>query len=292
MKDCTGATMSAGHINMQDPQTVISGIEEMAIEAGNVILAIRSKGITRTDKQDGSPVTEADMAADQLIRDRLAQLAPGITAITEESWEAAEQQGEPEQYWCVDPLDGTKGFINGGSDFTVNIALIRNRCPRLGVIYAPALGCLWAADGKKAWRRSARPAADHSLASLGTATRILARPAKLEKPRVVATRAHRTAALEDWLQRIDPSEAVAVGSSLKFCTIAEGKADLYPRIGPTMEWDTAAGQSIVETAGGTMVSSGGAPFLYGKPGRLNGYFTVTAKLAGPVPVNWLPPLQE
>ena len=266
-------------------------IEEIAIEAGNAIMGFRDQGFDKNQKTDGSPVTEADLAADQIISDRLKSMAADIPAITEETFSAKEDTN-PVQYWCVDPLDGTKGFINGGRDFTVNIALIDQGYPVLGVIYAPAMGVLWGGADGRAWKRMAAASGQMTLAAMGDAMPISARQARLEKPDVVATKAHRSPELEHWINLIDAGEAIAVGSSLKFCSIAEGDADLYPRMGPTMEWDTAAGQAILEAAGGQMLSPDGTRFGYGKPGRLNGYFSATAKLDGAVPTHWLPPVDQ
>ncbi len=263
-------------------------IEALSIRAGNAIMNVRLRGVERTDKADGSPVTEADLAADRIIREGLEEIAPGIPAITEETYKGHDDT-EAEQYWCVDPLDGTKGFINGGRDFTVNIALIRHRAPALGVIYAPATGELWAGMDGMATKRETGPSPNQTLEAMGEARPITARRAEITHPHIVATKAHRGPALEAWIERLNAAENVAVGSSLKFCVIAEGKADLYPRIGPTMEWDTAAGQAIVEAAGGSVIGPDGNAFMYGKPGRLNGYFAAMASLDGTPPSEWVPP---
>ena len=264
-------------------------LEEITIKAGNAIMAVRDRDFDKTIKNDGSPVTEADLAADKIINEGLSELSPDIEAITEETF-SAEKDKNPVQYWCVDPLDGTKGFISGGKDFTVNIALVDVRYPVMGIIYAPALGVLWGGAAGRAWKRVASaPSGQMTLSEMGDAMPIHARPARFEKPDVVATKAHRSPELEHWINLIDAGDAIAVGSSLKFCTIAEGNADLYPRMGPTMEWDTAAGQAILEAAGGQVFAPDGKRFAYGKTGRLNGYFTATAQLDGDLPSSWLPP---
>ncbi|XDZ64788.1 3'(2'),5'-bisphosphate nucleotidase CysQ [Alphaproteobacteria bacterium LSUCC0684] len=272
----------------------ITHLETIAIDAGNAIMQIRKRGVERDHKADGSPVTAADLAADEIITSGLLEIAPSLPAITEETY-TGEDDHEPGEYWCVDPLDGTKGYINGGKDFTVNIALIRDRHPVLGVIYAPATGTLWAGAECKAWKRQADISGQDdlltkaSLDDLGAAFPISSRKVRREDPDVVATRAHRGPALEAWIARIGAQSSVAVGSSLKFCVIAEGEADLYPRIGPTMEWDTAAGQAIVEASGGLVIGPDGTPFGYGKPGRLNGYFAAMGQVDGSVPSEWIPP---
>ena len=277
-----GTVTRASHLHL---------IEALAVKAGNAILEARAGGVDSRRKPDGSPVTEADLAADRIIVDGLRELAPDIAAITEETY-TGEDPAEPESYWCVDPLDGTKGFINGGRDFTVNIALIRNRAPVLGVIHAPATGELWAGMEGAAHKRQAGPKPDHTLETLGEARPIEARKARTERPDIVATRAHRTAMLEDWIARLDVAEHISVGSSLKFCVLAEGRADLYPRASTTMEWDTAAGQAILEAAGGKVVAADGSAFAYGKPDRRNGYFSALARLEGDPPQAWLPPRED
>ncbi len=274
---------------MLDSAGLITHIESLSVEAGNAILQAREKGIEATDKPDGSPVTEADLAADRIIIEGLDRIAPGIPAVTEETYTAAADH-EAEEYWCVDPLDGTKGFINGGKNFTVNIALIANRTPQLGVIYAPALGVLWAGHRDTAWRREIKsPSAEAKLEDFTPVHTINVLTANLEHPTVVATRSHRGPKLEAWIESLNVRDAIAVGSSLKFCTIAEGKADLYPRTGSTMEWDTAAGQAIVEAAGGRVLNADGKRFGYGKPDRRNGYFAAMARIDGAPPANWIPP---
>ncbi len=266
----------------------ITRIEEITIEAGNAVMRIRQDGYNKDQKADGSPITEADLAADAIIIRALTALNPDIPAITEETWNA-DTDLDPDAYWCVDPIDGTKGFINGSPDFTVNIGLIKNNYPVLGVIYAPALGTIWTGYDGKAWMRKNDGEGDKTLGLMGVATAISARNINPNTPDIVATRAHRGQMLDSWINRLNPATSIAVGSSLKFCTLAEGHADLYPRIGPTMEWDTAAGQAILEAAGGTMVGGNGARFYYGKKGRLNGVFSAIGKVNGAIPQNWLPP---
>ena len=271
----------------------ISEIEHLAISAGNAIMTIRDRSYDKEFKSDGSPVTEADLAADTIINEGLIALTPDLPRITEETWQGDQNKDEPLSYWCVDPLDGTKGFINGGRDFTVNIALIHARFPVLGVIYAPASGLLWAGgtdhDGTvSAWMRNCETPLPQ-LADFTSRKPISVHKANIDNPVIVATKAHRSPALENWITTLNASSSAAVGSSLKFCELAEGKADLYPRIGPTMEWDTAAGQAILEAAGGIMLDADGLRFSYGKPGRLNGPFSAMAGLDGDPPTSWIAP---
>ena len=223
---------------------LIKSIERLAVRAGTEILALVESGITHNTKPDGSPVTNADDAADAIICEGLHDLTPEWQAITEESW-----QGTPPPYdapyWCVDPLDGTNGFLNGGKDYTVNIALIHEHYPLLGVIVAPARGMLWASDGETAWTYSLQDS-EEELRSLK------ARICNTASPIVIAARSRRSQSdiFDTWLSHLTPSTTLSAGSSLKFCHLATGKADFYPRISPTMEWDTAAGQAILEAAGG------------------------------------------
>jgi 3'(2'),5'-bisphosphate nucleotidase len=267
-----------------------SDIEIIAIAAGDAIMAFRERGYKKDKKADGSPVTDADLAADDIINQQLTGLTPDLPRITEETWQGTDRGDEPREYWCVDPLDGTKGFINGSRDFTVNISLIRNRYPVLGVIYAPALGRIWAGSEGAAWmRETPAPTASLTLDDFGGAVPINVRAAKKTHPVIITTKSHRSVALDDWISRLHPVSDASVGSSLKFCKLAEGKADLYPRISPTMEWDTAAGQAILEAAGGTMIGADGTRFSYGKAGRLNGTFAAMADIKGSVPDAWHPP---
>ena len=266
----------------------IDQIADIAIDAGRAIMAVRNRDFNKTMKPDGSPVTEADLAADEIINASLGLLTPDITRITEETWEDDQDQSEPPQYWCVDPLDGTKGFINGGRDFTVNIGLIDNRYPVMGVIYAPALGRIWAGHGDDAWMCDAVADIPKTLADFTPKTALKARPIQEQHPVIVATKAHRGPALESWISQLDAASSSAVGSSLKFCHLAMGSADLYPRIGPTMEWDTAAGQAILEAAGGTMIGIDGQRFAYGKAGRLNTPFAAMGAVET-IPSSWYPP---
>ncbi len=255
-------------------------IEEIAIAAGNLAMHYRREGLDIGTKADGSPVTQADLAADELIRQKLLHLTPDIAAITEETWDEKDDP-KPETYWCVDPIDGTRGYINGSKEFTINIGLIDQHYPVLGVIYAPALGRIWTGGYGKAGLREAgilQPLHTRSTAS--------------NHPDILTTKSRRNATLTKWIEGLDAKSAINVGSSLKFCTIAEGKADLYPRTSPTMEWDTAAGQAIVEAAGGCVLNPQGARFSYGKPQRLNGHFAAMGVAAEDAPLNWLAPQHD
>ncbi len=223
----------------------------LAIDAGKEILRLGPRSVAVTTKADASPVSEADIAAHHIIRQGLLSEFPDITIVSEEGDEFT-QQAEA-AFWLVDPLDGTKGFLRGEPEYTVNIALVVQRRPVLGVIYVPAMGMLYTgAENLGAWK------------SNGVVTPIRVKDWAEGEKTVVVSRHHRS---PDELERLRTHGAERVlekNSSYKFCMVAEGSAHLYPRTGPTMEWDTAAGHAIVNAAGGEMVTRDGTPFLYGK----------------------------
>lgn len=214
-------------------------------------------------KADRSPVTDADHAADAAIKPALAALLPGVTVVTEESIAAAptpEALAEA-RYWLVDPLDGTREFVAHRAEFTVNIALVEKRRPLLGVLHVPAQDITYAAAGAGTAVK---------IAGAGAGAPIAARAAPAAGLVVAHSRSHNSRTdLEEFLAPFRVSERVVVGSALKFGLIAEGKADLYPRLGPTSEWDTAAGQAILEAAGGAVTDHAGKALAYGKPGFRN-----------------------
>jgi 3'(2'), 5'-bisphosphate nucleotidase len=229
-------------------------------------------------KSDGSPVTAADLAADEVIRRELAQHLPGVLVITEESCPAA-RVANAERFILVDPLDGTREFIKGSTEFTVNIALIERGTPVAGAVYAPALGLLYA-GGKAAYH--ARLANADAEPSLGAMQPIVVRPPPPEGWHVVVSRSHLDPATKEWIARHRIAEHRPAGSSLKFCLVAEGQADVYPRLGPTMEWDTAAGHAVLIAAGGAVMDLDGRPMQYGKPDFRNGSFIAWGKGAGTI----------
>ncbi len=255
----------------------------VAFAAGQAILAVRRAGAHVEWKADSSPVTEADRAAEAVISAALADLAPGVPVIAEE---AAYEGRVPETgsaFFLVDPLDGTKEFVRGGNDFTVNIGLVRDGAPALGVILLPATGKLfWGAVGAGAWR---------AMMTDGVVTGrqpIRVRAAPDGPIAVVASRSHRTPETDAYIRRYDVEKLVAAGSSMKFCALASGKADLYPRMGTTMQWDTAAGDAILRAAGGIVVTLDGRPLSYGPGGEpgAEGYrnpWFVAAGSVTPVP---------
>jgi 3'(2'), 5'-bisphosphate nucleotidase len=220
-------------------------------------------GARAVAKGDGSPLTEADLAAHDAILAGLAEACPGIPVISEEDATRAEVPPDG-PFILVDPLDGTREFLSGSGDFTVNIALVEDGVPVAGVVYAPALGRLW---------RGA-VGAGATLHEAGAARPIAARTPQAGGLVAVASRSHRDAETDAFLAGLPIAGLRSVGSSLKFCLVAEGEADLYPRFGPTMEWDTAAGQAVLEAAGGRVLTPSGQPFRYGKAGAAwrNGAF--------------------
>ena len=239
--------------------------------AGAEILALVAAGYEIETKSDQSPVTVCDRAAEAIILAALARAAPGIPVIAEEEVAAGRIPAPGDMYFLVDPLDGTKEFVRGGDDYTVNIGLIVGGTPRLGVVYQPALDRLHLGlVGEGAW-----------LEENGTRTSIATR--KLGEERAaVASKSHFNQATADYLdQAIGACGHVAVGSSLKFCLVAEGRADIYPRLSPTSEWDTAAGHAVLLAAGGRVDGLDGSPLTYGKTAFLNRGFCATAGWAAP-----------
>ena len=225
----------------------------IAEDAGRAILAIQTGNLDVRLKDDQSPLTAADEAADGIIRRALRAVEPRHPIVSEES--AEDRTVEANTFWLVDPLDGTKEFIAGRNEYTVNIALVRDHVPVMGTVHVPALGITYFCDEDGAWRKEPRKPA-----------RIQVRAPRPGKLTAVASRSHRDAETDDFLERHGVTDTVSVGSSLKFCLLAEGKADVYPRFGPTMEWDTAAGHAVLLRAGGSVETFDGNAFLYGKPG--------------------------
>jgi len=234
------------------------------LAAGRVILAVRADGGDHTIKGDGSPVTLADTRAEAILLEALKEAVPNIPVVAEEAAEAGNIPKTAEAFFLVDPLDGTKEFIRGGTDFTVNIGLIKNGVPVFGQIYVPATGRFYEGEtGQGAW------AADIDCNRYDIFADTEKTPISVRHPdplslMAVASRSHRSDETNAWLADHNINDTVSAGSSLKFCLLAEGKADVYPRHGPTMEWDTAAGHAILSAAGGCVENLDGTAFLYGK----------------------------
>jgi 3'(2'), 5'-bisphosphate nucleotidase len=251
---------------VSDPSRIALKEELVAVArgAGAVILDIYNRDFETLRKADRSPVTEADTAAEAVILEALTRLAPDIPVVAEEQCaKDGVPLSAPKRFFLVDPLDGTKEFIARNGEFTVNIALIEDGRPVLGVVYLPATDACYAGLGGKAERRIGS----------GAPEAVAARATPAEGLTMAISRSHANKGeIERAKERFNIAGTIVAGSSLKFCRIAEGVADLYPRFGDTMEWDTAAGQAVLEAAGGRVETPEGAPLRYGKAGFRNGHF--------------------
>jgi 3'(2'), 5'-bisphosphate nucleotidase len=255
---------------------LLDPVVTLALEAGEAILEVYASDFDVQAKDDQSPLTQADMASHRIIVAGLKKLTPDLPLISEESGlPEFEERGRWNPYWLIDPLDGTKEFVKKNGEFTVNIALIEDHRPVLGVVHVPVrnmtyTGCRGVGAELRADGEDPTP--------IGVA-RQSATPV-----RVVGSRSHRGTSLDRFLQNLGDFEMHPTGSSLKFCLVAEGSADVYPRLGPTSEWDTAAAQAVVEQAGGAVLELDGNPLSYNnKSDILNPYFLV----AGPTDHDWL-----
>ena len=253
-----------------DSDDLLAAIRLIAERAGKEILAYYAEAeeIEVREKHDKSPVTEADDAAEDVILEMLRTLTPDIPTVSEEAMSAGD---DPDvsggRFWLVDPLDGTREFLSRNGEFTVNIALIENGVPVAGVVHAPALAMTWCGAG------GAGPAVATFSETDKPTMRIRARAIPDEGATVVASRRHGdTDKLHAFLAGYSVKDRLSAGSSLKFCLVASGRADLYPRFGRTMEWDTAAGHAVLLAAGGQVSTEGGAPLAYGKPEFENPHF--------------------
>ena len=237
----------------------------LARDAARVIMTVYASDFAVRDKADLSPVTEADELAEKVILAGLARHFPGTPVIAEEQVAAGRKAEAAETFFLVDPLDGTKEFLSRNGEFTVNIALVSKGVPVAGVVYAPATQqFFWGERGKGAAFQSF--AVDDAVADCAW-QKITVRKPPRDGLTVLASRSHRDAETENYLAGLRVKSLVSAGSSLKFCLVAKGEADLYPRFGRTMEWDTAAGQAVLEAAGGKVTDVAGAPLLYGKAER-------------------------
>jgi 3'(2'), 5'-bisphosphate nucleotidase len=265
---------------IMDLENLLEPVTAIAIEAGNAILAVYATDFDVQSKTDESPLTQADLAAQRCIAAGLQALTPEIPIISEEDGlpEFAVRR-KWERYWLIDPLDGTKEFVNRNGEFTVNIALIDAHRPIFGVVHVPVhektyIGC----EGRGSVLRAG-----------GGETAVKVAASSRAPVRVVGSRSHRGSSLDVFLGNLGEHDMVPMGSSLKFCTVAEGNADIYPRLGPTSEWDTAAAQAVVEQAGGQVLELDGKPLSYNKKEDiLNPWFLVT----GPRDHDWLALLEN
>ena len=256
---------------ISDEKQLVEVLAVTARAAGAEILRLVQAGFEVETKGDQSPVTVCDRAAEQVILRALAAAAPDVPVIAEEEVSAGRIPAHNDTYFLVDPLDGTKEFIRGGDDYTVNIGLIAVGQPKLGVVYQPAIDKLWAGL-----------VGDGAFVEVGGNRRpIHCRPLGVERA-AIASKSHYNQATDDYLaEAIGVCDHVSVGSSLKFCVVAEGKADIYPRLSPTSEWDTAAGHAVLLAAGGRVDGLDGLPLAYGKPAFLNRGFCATAGWPAP-----------
>lgn len=240
-------------------------------QAGQVALEFYRADFTVTHKPDCTPVTEADVAVDQIIVPALRVAFPHVPVVSEERVSSFDSADGADRFFLVDPIDGTKEFVNGTDEFTINIALIEHGRPVGGIVYAPALGRLFLAD---------IGGPSQELCERGSKTDIRVRGCDDEGDLVaLASRSHDTPATAEFLDNHAIKNRVAAGSSLKFCMLAAGKADIYPRFGPTMEWDTAAGHAVLAAAGGQVTTIDNQPLTYGKPGFRNPDFIASSPQA-------------
>lgn len=248
-------------------ENLLRQVETIAREAGAAILKIYAHNFSVQEKADKSPLTEADLAAHAIISQRLSELAPSLPILSEEDIEGFPGPDQAGRYWLVDPLDGTKEFIKRNGEFTVNIALITHGIPVLGVVFAPVLDTIYsAAQGLGALKQIRE----------GERKQIYVAKHEVDTAwKVVGSRSHAGDSLNQVLQLLGEHEMLSMGSSLKFCMVAEGSADVYPRLGPTSLWDTAAAQCIVEQAGGQVIKLTGEPLGYHDVAEiLNPFFIV------------------
>jgi 3'(2'), 5'-bisphosphate nucleotidase len=254
---------------MRDLHALALRLLPIAARAGAAIMQIYDAGFAVQRKEDNSPLTLADLESQRLIIEGLSELTPDIPILSEESAQAPwSERRNWRELWVVDPLDGTREFVKRNGEFTVNIALVVEHEPVLGLVAAPALGLLyWGAAGIGAFshhRGAAQPAAAHLPIHVSAPQSPL---------RVVGSRSHASAETAAYLTRVGPHVMTGIGSSLKFCLVAEGKADLYPRFGPTSEWDTAAGQALLEAAAGQVTRLDGHRLRYNcRESVINGDF--------------------
>ena len=235
-------------------------ISNISVEAGKIILDFYNENVDITYKADESPLTQADLASNKFITDSIKKISPNIPILSEEEFVEWDIRKKWKKYWLIDPLDGTKEFIKKNGEFTVNIALIENNRPKLGVIYTPASNELFFSIKNSG---SYKILTDKKLNTLNNAKRISINKKISNKVKIIGSRSHSNPILEKWVNKnFNEFDILQKGSSLKFCLIAEGFADIYPRFGNTSEWDIAAGHIILEEAGGKLKSIENKEILY------------------------------
>lgn len=253
--------MSEAGLQLDAAEKLLGPLTDLVAKAGLAILAVDRTAMDVSGKPDGSPVTAADLAADGVIAEGLARLAASVFALSEETC-ARGLPGGQRSYFLIDPLDGTKEFIAGRDEFTVNIALLTDGVPLLGIVGAPALGQIWRGV---VGAGAERVTVDRGGAVVGTPTPIHCRRMPQDVPCVVAvSRSHGDPATAAFIDRRPGAVRQAIGSALKFCRVAEGTADIYPRLAPTHAWDVAAGHAVVVAAGGCVTDSHGQPLSFGE----------------------------
>jgi 3'(2'), 5'-bisphosphate nucleotidase len=254
---------------MRDLPALAQALIPIVARAGDAIMQVYDAGFTVQRKEDDSPLTLADLESQRVIIEGLTQITPDIPILSEESAQAPwDERKAWRELWVVDPLDGTREFVKRNGEFTVNIALVQEHEPVLGIVAAPALGLLyWGAPGVGAFSR-------HSGTAEIPGKEVPIEVSPPQDPlRVVGSRSHASAETAAYLARLRPHVMTGIGSSLKFCLVAEGKAELYPRFGPTSEWDTAAGQALLEAAGGHVTRLDGHRLRYNcRASVINGDF--------------------
>ena len=256
-----------------DLPTLLASVETLARRAGAALMAVYAQPFLVEHKIDGSPVTAADRAAEDILAPALAAMLEGVPVVAEEAMSdpGAPDRSDARCFWLVDPLDGTREFVARNGEFTVNVALVEGGEPVLGAVLAPALDLLFlGAPGHGAWRVAG-----------GRRTAIATRAPRPAGLAVTCSRSHLDARTERWLAAWPVAERRAAGSALKFGLLASGEADVYPRMGPTMEWDTAAGHAVLAAAGGCVLDLDGHPLRYGKPGFRNPDFVAWGRRPGP-----------
>lgn len=252
----------------------MEAVKAIAREAAEAIRAVYETDFAVEHKEDRSPLTQADMASHHKIVDGLSRLTPGIPVLSEESSSIDyDMRRHWERFWLIDPLDGTREFIKRNGEFTVNIALVEGQRPVMGVVHVPVSGMCYYGDEAGAFRENP-----------GQPPKPIRTTASHRRPlRVAGSRSHAGDSLRHFLHQVGEYEIVSMGSSLKLCLVAEGNADIYPRLGPTSEWDTAAAQAVVEAAGGRVTDTAMKPLLYNKGSSLlNPHFLVFGDLS----VDW------
>ena len=248
------------NLDLADADEIALFLAGAAFAAGPAVMDVYNQGCEVWTKGDGSPVTLADQRAEAIICAELARAIPSVPVVAEKSWSAVKSADIGDRFLLVDPLDGTKEFVARNGEFTINVAFIEKGRPIAGAVYAPALGRLWF-GGKQAFVCDAAPDAGLPEPLAWRTIKIRRAPKALV---VLASRSHGDPQTEAFLARLPVGERQTKGSSLKFCVIAEGLADVYPRFGPTMEWDTAAADAVLRAAGGVVLDPSGMPLSYGK----------------------------